>query len=88
MLRITRLEHSDTGPVLKLEGKLVGPWVDEVWQAWGAAVPAAQRPCLDLSALSFADNAGVTLLRTLLEQDVSIVACSGYVAELLRGDHA
>ena len=88
MLRITRLENADTGPLLKLEGKLVGPWVDEVRQACGAAVPLGARPRLDLSALSFADNAGVTLLRTLLDQDVTIVASSGYVAELLRGDHA
>ena len=85
MLRITRIEQDDAGPVIKLEGKLLGPWVDEVLQACAAANPSAQRPRLDLSAVSYADAAGIDLLRALRDQEVTIVACSGYVAELLYG---
>ncbi len=85
MLRITRIEHPGAGPILKLEGKLLEPWVDELRQACFAAGPLAARPGLDLSAVSYADAAGIALLRALRDQQVRIVACSGYVAELLYG---
>jgi hypothetical protein len=39
---------------------------------------------LDLSSLSFADEAGIRLLRELLRQGAQIAAASGFVAALLR----
>ena len=39
---------------------------------------------LDLSALIFVDAAGERLLRDLIARGIEVVACSGYVAELLR----
>jgi len=85
MLRITRTEQAGVGPVIKLEGKLLAPWVGEVLQACTRVDPAAERPGLDLSAVSYADSAGIALLRALRDLEVRIVACSGYVAELLNG---
>jgi ABC-type transporter Mla MlaB component len=85
MLRITRIEMAEGGPLIKLEGKLLGPWVEEVSQACAMPDPSAQRPRLDLAAVSYADTAGIALLRKLRDQEVTIVACSGYVAELLYG---
>jgi hypothetical protein len=80
MLRITRA----AGPVLKLEGRLVGPWVDELGRACGAVVPPA-RLCLDLTAVTFADEAGARLLRELRQRGAVLTGCSGYVAVLLEG---
>ncbi|HTU27494.1 MAG TPA: hypothetical protein VMF30_18945 [Pirellulales bacterium] len=85
MLRITRIERAGAAPVIKLEGKLLAPWVDELLQACDARDPAGNPPSLDLSALSYADAAGTAVLRALRDRHVTIVAGSGYVAELLKG---
>jgi hypothetical protein len=44
------------------------------------------RRLLDLSCVTYADTAGVRLLHELRRDGVEIVACSGYVRELLKGD--
>lgn len=82
MLRITQLSPSDTGATLKLEGKLVGPWVAELQQIC-RQLGAVK---LDLSAVTFVDNAGLSLLRDVLGQGASLASCSGLVAELLHGE--
>ena len=84
MLRITPVASQDSAPQLKLEGKLIGPWVDELIQACGRFSEATDRLSLDLSAVTFADPAGVQLLRKLLRQGIALAACSGLVAELLH----
>jgi hypothetical protein len=68
--------------MIKLEGKLLGPWVDEVRCHFRAANAGSYT--LDLSGLSFADRPGVDLLQQLLRQGVRIDSCSPFVAELLQ----
>ena len=85
MLRITKLDGNAAVPTLKLEGKLLGPWVDEVRRAcYDLAIPG--RVQLDLAAVTFVDAAGARLLRELLRRGVSLVVCSGFVAALLEGE--
>jgi len=86
MLRITRIAGADPTKTIKLEGKLLGPWVDEVRKACAQAMAGSSRTRLDLSAVTFVDAAGVALLRELIRQGVEIAACSGYVAELLHAE--
>ncbi len=86
MLRITRLTGADSAQTIKLEGKLLGPWVDEVRAVCAQAMARSGRTRLDLAEVTFADAAGVELLRELIRQGVEISACSGYVAELLHGE--
>ncbi|HKB35997.1 MAG TPA: hypothetical protein VKD72_06055 [Gemmataceae bacterium] len=86
MLRITRITGADSAQTIKLEGKLLGPWVDEVREACAQAMARSGRTRLDLVAVTFADAAGVALLRELIRQGVEIAACSGYVAELLHAE--
>jgi anti-anti-sigma regulatory factor len=86
MLRIIRIIGSSSVDTLKLEGKLLGPWVDEVRAAYALSMAQSGRTCLDLSALTFVDAAGTGLLRDLIQSDVEVVACSSYVAELLQLD--
>jgi ABC-type transporter Mla MlaB component len=56
MLRI-----SPRGTVLHLEGQIVGPWVDELAIACDRFQPVA----LDLTEVTFADRAGLALLKDL-----------------------
>jgi len=84
MLRIIRIVGSGGVETLRLEGKFLEPWVDEVREAYALSKAQAAYTCLDLSALTFVDAAGVNLLRVLIQGGVEIVASSSYVAELLR----
>jgi hypothetical protein len=71
---------------IRLEGKLLRPWVDEVRKACISGTDPARRTSLDLSALTFVDAAGEGLLRELIGQGIEVLACSNYVAELLRAN--
>lgn len=81
MLRITRMVGDDSGEILKLEGKLQGPWVDV---AHDAHAHSAARTCLDLSGLTFADGEGAALLCELIRSGAKVVGCSSFIAELLQ----
>ena len=83
MLRVTRSSHDETGATWKLEGKLVQPWVNEVCHLFNNGGPSTP-PRLDLSSLTYVDEAGAELLRRLLVQGLQIESCSPYVAELLQ----
>ena len=63
MLRITIDENQDS-VVLRLEGKLIRPWVEEVEQCWRNVFATLGARCVqvDLSAVSFVDTAGGALL--------------------------
>jgi anti-anti-sigma regulatory factor len=82
MLRITHVHARDSAPTLRLEGKLVGPWVAEL----ARACDGPDRLRLDLAAVTFVDGPGVKLLRKLLGRGATLAACSGLVAELLHGE--
>jgi ABC-type transporter Mla MlaB component len=82
MLRITRTTI-DGATLLKLEGKLLAPWTGELLEQCGGSVGRVQ---LDLARVSYVDGAGVALLNELRERGATIVACSGFVAELLHAE--
>jgi hypothetical protein len=84
MLRITRFTGTHPTQTIRLEGKLLRPWIDEVRKACASGTDPAGRTTLDLSALTFVDAAGEELLRELIGQGIEVVSCSSYVAELLR----
>jgi hypothetical protein len=84
MLRLTRIAGTHPTQIIKLEGKLLRPWVDEVRQACAADAGTTERTRLDLAALTFVDAAGEKLLRDLIDRGIEVVSCSSYVAELLR----
>jgi hypothetical protein len=88
MLRVTRITNTHPTQTIRLEGKLLGPWVDEVRQACAPGTAPSNRIGLDLSALVFVDFAGEGLLRDLIGRGIEVVACSGYVEELLRSSPA
>ncbi|GMV97163.1 MAG: hypothetical protein HRF43_16440 [Phycisphaerae bacterium] len=83
VLRISRLT-TDNAVTLKLEGKLLAPWVDEVRSACRRPAGGALRRQLDLSQLTYVDDRGLGLLRDLLRGGFEISRCSHFIAELLR----
>jgi anti-anti-sigma regulatory factor len=69
MLRIT-VEENSKAVVIKLEGRIAGPWVAELDRLWKETAPAvAQRNlCLDLRETTFADAGGIRVLRAIHSQ--------------------
>src|SRR5579862_3888545 len=53
--------------IMKLEGKVVGPWVTELRKAWIALAPllSTKKLALDLCGVTFVDEAGLGLLREI-----------------------
>jgi ABC-type transporter Mla MlaB component len=84
MLRITRIDGQDSTQTFKLEGKLREPWVAEVLSVCTSGDGQSGRTWLDLSGLTFVDQAGAKLLKDLIHGGIAVSACSGFVAELLH----
>lgn len=83
MLRITQI-HDSHGAGLKLEGKLLGPWTDELRAACTDLTPQARPPRLDLTEVSYVDAAGIKLLEDLRGAGFDLTACSHFVASVLH----
>ena len=60
MLRITRHDQEVAAVTLKLEGRLTGPWSQELDRVAGDAIQGGTALVLDLSDLMFVDSAGLT----------------------------
>ena len=86
MLKVTRLSRTVRVLTVKLEGKLLEPWVPTVRDVCQRRGRRSGRLRLDLAAVTYADAAGVQLLRDLVGEGVDIATCSSFVAELLRAE--
>ncbi len=86
MLRITTHDQR----TLQLEGKLAGPWVQELMNCWQSilAQRAASEVRIDLSALTFINPSGKELLALMHTQGVQFIAsgcwAKGIVAEITK----
>ncbi len=85
VLRITQIERADRGTTLKLEGRLAGSWVMELRRIAETCLAKSQQVQLDLSEVTFADQAGVKLLQELVGRRVEVRGLSSIAAELLGG---
>src|SRR3989442_15662942 len=86
MLRISVTTRSG-GATVTLEGRLAGPWVDELARCWTSvtAVRDAQSVRVELEAVTFIDSAGKALLRTMHEQGAALLP-SGCLTRAVLGD--
>jgi anti-anti-sigma regulatory factor len=75
MLKITTKTESDV-LFLELEGKLAGPWVKELERCWHPGVGTQQtHPVrVDLSSVTFIDEAGKDLLKKMYREGVELIA--------------
>lgn len=91
MLRITTAEDP-SATVLRLEGKLAGPWVKELEECWrSGAAPEGQRGLrIDLREVTFIDAAGKDLLTRLHRDGAELVAAdcmTKAIIETITGGH-
>ena len=81
MIRITQTD-SVTLATLSLDGKLLGPWVEEL-RVVIAAARARGAVCLNLTNLRFADAAGIALLSDVRRDGVPLAGASPLIEGLL-----
>ena len=86
VLRITIQKASDV-VLLKLEGSVKGPWVDELRKAWvtSAKMASGEPMRIDLEAVSFIDTRGRDLLLRMQREGVALKGASGFLRQLLEG---
>jgi ABC-type transporter Mla MlaB component len=85
MLRITVVESSKVAVTLRVEGRLTGPWVEELSTACNVhTFPDDVQLSLELADISFADTAGIAVLRELRNRGVGLIRTTPFLDELLK----
>ena len=84
MLRISIIHRVDEGIQFQLEGRLIGPWVEELRRLSDQALSQQQVISLDLEKVWFIDPQGVELLRGLAKKRVAQINCSPFVSQQLK----
>jgi ABC-type transporter Mla MlaB component len=84
VLRISVITDSDENTRLQIEGRLVGPWVDELRRLSSSALSESRGVTLDLEKLLFVDSNGVALLRELSARNVAQLNCSPFIQQQLK----
>jgi ABC-type transporter Mla MlaB component len=84
VLKISIISDSDQAIRFQLEGKLIGPWVEELQRLSDDALSHQKAVSLDLERVSFVDSRGVALLPDLARRQVSPVNCSQFVTQQLK----
>ena len=84
MLRITSTESGKRHIILRLEGRVAGPWVTELWQVCEQVLGGGQGLQLNLAEVSFLDPAGVALLAKVRASGVELADCSPFIMEQLK----
>jgi anti-anti-sigma regulatory factor len=85
MLRITVVESNARAVTLRVEGRIAGPWVEELRTTCNVhAGPDPIQLHLELEDVSFADAAGVRYLKELRNQGVGLYHVSPFLRELFQ----
>ena len=89
MLRIT-VHDKPQALTFQLEGRLTGPWLRELEECWQSTLAQQRKPILrvDLTGVTFIDDAGKTCLAAMYRQGAEMVAADcltkGILAEITQ----
>jgi anti-anti-sigma regulatory factor len=84
MLKISTVESGNHSVILRLEGRLLGPWVEALRGACEQTLDAGLPLTLDVDDVSFVDRDGVELLAGLRARRVRFIHCTPFLREQLR----
>lgn len=84
MLKISQIQPPNHAITLRLEGRLVGPWVAEARSTCEQLLEEGRFLKLELAELEFLDGSGVVLLLDLRRRGVSLANHSPFIEEQLR----
>lgn len=84
MLKISENGSRDGKATIRLEGKVIGPWVVEVRRVCEALLASGREVVIDLAEVSFADREAIAVFKELTARRVTLVNCSPLMTEMLR----
>jgi ABC-type transporter Mla MlaB component len=84
MLRISPIESDNHHAILRLEGRVAGPWVAELSNACERLLGEGRPLELDFTDVSFVDSNGVALIARLASRGIAVAGCSPFVEEQLK----
>ena len=93
MLKIT-FKESDSEILIKLDGRIAGPWVEELLQAWEpmSTRAAGKTTVLDVRDVTYANAEGTALLKRIYEEtDAEVLATTPWArafADEIKGMRA
>ena len=84
MLRVT-VHDNRQALTFQLEGRLAGPWVRELEKCWQSTLAHQCKPILrvDLTGVTFVDNAGQDCLAAMYRQGAELVAADCVTREIV-----
>lgn len=77
-------DKRDRQSTLRLEGDVIGLWVDELRRSSEEPLAAGTQLTVDLADVGFVDREGIELLQRLGARGVAVVNASRFVAEQLK----
>jgi ABC-type transporter Mla MlaB component len=84
VLKISIISDSDQVIAYHLEGRLVGPWVDELRRIGDQASAKKKTLTLDLEGVRFADHQGIALLQEFSQRQVPQLNCSQFLMQQMK----
>jgi anti-anti-sigma regulatory factor len=85
MMRITVVESSGSAVTLRVEGQITGSWVEELRKTCDAHTSLNEiQLFLELADVSFADAAGIVLLKKLRARGVGLIRTTPFMVEQLK----
>ena len=84
MLKISQTGTPNHSVTLKLEGRVVGPWVGELRRICEPLLAEDRALKLDLAEVSYVDEEGVIALNSFKSRGVKLKNCSPFVEQQIK----
>lgn len=84
MMRISEAPGGDEQVTLRIEGQLVGQWVEELERACERLLGGTKQVVLDVAEVSFIDRKALPALRSLRLRGVTFANSNPFVTEQLK----
>jgi ABC-type transporter Mla MlaB component len=84
MLKISQAGHPNQTVTLKVEGRVVGPWVEELRRICDSMVIDQRELHLDLADVSYVDADGVATLTDFKSRGVKLENCSAFLEQQMK----
>lgn len=84
MLKISETTNGKGILTLRLEGRVIGPWVEELRRICEPFLDTNDSLDLDMAEVTYADREGVVLLHRLQACGATLMNCSPFVAQQIE----
>ena len=84
MLKISAAGTPNHSVTLKLEGRVVGPWVEELRRVCDPILNDGRALKLDLAEVSYVDVEGIATLNSFQARGVKLKNCSPFVEQQIK----